>query len=145
MPNIASVLKEEITRLARKEIRQQIGPLKGANTELRRTVANLKKEVGSLRRAIRFLEGQEKRRLKAPAKASAAEGVRFSAAWVKKDRDRLGLSAKDYGKLVGVSGLTIYSWEKGKSRPRAKQLAGWAKVRGLGKRAALTRLELLYG
>ena len=92
---------------------------------------------------MRFLEKQEKRRLGAPPKASAAEGVRFAARWVKADRERLGLSAKDYGLLVGVAGLTIYNWEKGKSKPRDKQLAAWAKVRGIGKREAWRRLELL--
>ncbi len=143
MPNVASVLREEITRLARKEIRQQVGPLKKANVELRRTVAALKSEVTALRRGVRFLEKQEKGRLKAAPKAGAAEGVRFAARWVKADRERLGLSAKDFGLLVGVAGLTIYNWEKGKSKPRDKQLAAWAKMRGIGKREAWRRLELL--
>ena len=143
MPNIAFVLREEINRLARKEIRQQVGPLKKTNSELRRTVTALKNEVTALRRGVRFLEKQEKRRLGTAPKASAAEGVRFAARWVKADRDRLGLSAKNYGHLVGVAGLTIYSWEKGKSKPRDKQLAAWAKVRGIGKREAWQRLELL--
>ena len=35
------------------------------------------------------------------------ESVRFSARSVKAQRSRLGLSAADYGKLVGVSGLTM--------------------------------------
>ena len=42
-------------------------------------------------------------------------------------------------------GLTIYNWEKGKSKPRDKQLAAWAKARGIGKREAWRRLELLEG
>ena len=71
------------------------------------------------------------------------EGVRFSARSVKAQRARLKLSAKDYGKLVGVSGLTIYSWESGKTRPRQKQLAGLVAVRGLGKREALKKLEVM--
>ena len=143
MPNVASVLREEISRLARKEIRQQVGPLKKTNAELRRTVTALKSEVTALSRGMRFLEKQEKRRLGAAPKASAAEGVRFAARWVKADRERLGLSARDYGSLVGVASLTIYRWEGGESKPRAAQLAAWAKVRGIGKRDALRRLELL--
>ena len=59
--------------------------------------------------------------------------------------ERLGFSANDYGRLVGVAGLTIYNWEKGKSKPRDKQLAAWAEVRGIGKREAWRRLELLEG
>ena len=145
MPNVASVLREEIIRLARKEIRQQVGPLKKTNAELRRTVAALKSEIAALRRGVVFLEKQEKRRLGTAPKANAAKGVRFSAKWVKADRERLGLSAKDYGLLVGVSGLTIYSWEKGRSKPKDKHLAAWANVRGIGKREAMRRLELLEG
>lgn len=145
MPNVASVLREEIIRLARKETRQQLGPLKKINAELRRTVAALKSQVTTLRRGLHFLEKQEKRRIQSMPEASAAKGTRFSPKWVKADRERLGLSALDYGLLVGVAGLTIYNWESGKSKPRAKQLAAWAAMRGIGKREALRRLELLEG
>ncbi len=143
MPDVASVLRDEISRLARKEIRQQIGPLKKINAELRRTVSALKGELTALERKVQFLEKQAIRRLKIAPKESAAKAVRFSPKWVKADRQRLGLSAKDYGALVGVSSLTIYSWESGKSRPRAARLAAWAELRGIGKREALQRLELL--
>jgi len=143
MPDVASVLRDEISRLARKEIRQQVGPLKKINAELRRTLSALKSEVTALQRKVDFLEKREASRLGVAPKESAAKAVRFSPKWVKADRQRLGLSAKDYGALVGVSILTIYSWESGKSRPRAERLAAWAEVRGIGKREALRRLELL--
>ncbi len=58
MPNVASVLREEFIRLARKEIRKQVGPVKKTNAELRRTVAALKSEVAAIRRGVRFLEKQ---------------------------------------------------------------------------------------
>ena len=48
-----------------------------------------------------------------------------------------------YGKLVGVSPLTIFNWEKGKNRPQAAQLAALVAVRGIGKREAMQRLKLL--
>jgi DNA-binding transcriptional regulator YiaG len=143
MPDVASVLRDEIRRLARKEIRQQVGPLKKSNAELRRTVSGLKTEITALQRKVRFLEKQESRRLEATPKPSTAKRVRFSPKGVKADRQRLGLSAKDYGTLIGVSSLTIYSWENGKSKPRAERLAAWAMVRGIGKREAQRRLELL--
>jgi len=41
---------------------------------------------------------------KAPA-AKEPEGVRFSPKWVAADRRRLGLSAADYGRLVGAAML----------------------------------------
>ena len=62
---------------------------------------------------------------------------------MKAQRERLGFSAADYAKLVGVSPVTIYNWEHGKSRPRKEQLAALAAVRGIGKREALAKLELL--
>ena len=54
---------------------------------------------------------------------------------------RLGLSADNYGKLIGVTGQTIYSWEQETSRPRTAQLAPIASLRHLGKREAQARLE----
>jgi len=143
MPNVATVLREEISRLARKEIRLQVDPLKKANAELRRTVATLKNEIADLNRSVRFLQKQEKRRLQTPPDTEPGKAIRFSPKWVRADRKRLGLSAKDYASLVGVSSLTIYNWEHGKSKPNAERLAAWAEVRGLGKREAQRRLELL--
>lgn len=145
MPNVATVLRDEIIRLARKETRQQVDPLKKTNTELRRKVSALNKEVTGLQRKVRILEMQENKRREAAPRKTTDKAVRFSPKWVKADRQRLGLSANDYGALVGVSSLTIYSWESGKSRPRAERLAAWAEVRGIGKREALRRLELLRG
>ena len=145
MPDVAAVLKEEITRLARKEVKQQVGPLRKTIAEQRRTIAALRRQVAALARNQAFLQQQENRRFAEAPKVDAAKGVRFSARGVKVDRKRVGLSAKDYGLLVGVSEQTIYNWESGTSKPRAKALAGWAAVRGIGKREAATRLALLEG
>ena len=65
---------------------------------------------------------------------------RFSPAKVRQERRRLELSAADYGELVGVTGLTIYNWEKGRSRPRPEQIDAWLRALGIGKRAAWKRL-----
>jgi DNA-binding transcriptional regulator YiaG len=143
MPNIAAALRDEVTRLARKEIRASVGPLRTQVAEQRRTIAALRRELDAVKRELTFLNKQEQRRLEVSPEPEEAEGVRFSPKWVAADRKRLGLSAKDYGRLVGVSGLTIYNWESGKSKPRAKALAGWAAVRGIGKREARRRLELV--
>jgi len=51
-------------------------------------------------------------------------------------RKKLALSAGDMGKLLDVTGATIYAWESGKSKPRASQLAAIARIRKIGKRAA---------
>jgi DNA-binding XRE family transcriptional regulator len=72
-----------------------------------------------------------------------AEHVRFTAKGLRSQRKRLGLSAANYGKLVGVAGQTIYSWEQETSRPRKLQVARIAALRHLGKREAQVRLEQL--
>ena len=94
---------------------------------------------------VAFLESQEKKRVSRPTPEAPVVPVRFSPLWVKSHRQRLGLSAQDYGRLVGVSALTVYNWESGKSKPRKEALAAVAAVRGLGKREALKRLEILSG
>ena len=143
MVNFASVFRDEISRLARREIRQQVDPLKKTNTQLRRTVAALKNDVAALQCSVRFLESREKERLETPPEPDESRVIRFSPTWVKADRKRLGLSAEDYGRLIGVSAVTVYSWESGKSKPTAQRLAAWADVRGMGKREAQRRLDLL--
>ncbi len=144
MADLAGALKEEIRRLARKEIRAETGATKQAVAQYRREIAKLKRQVQDQEKKIAFLETQERKRLEEPQAAEeTTKGVRFSARSVKSQRERLGLSAADYAKLVGVSSLTIYNWEQGKSRPRKEPLAALVAVRGIGKREALARLELL--
>ena len=145
MANLLSVLNERIRRVARREIRGQTQKTRRLTAQHRRDIAALKRQVAALARTIAFLEKQERRRGASLPVPQEAKGVRFSARSVKAQRARLGLSAKDFGRLVGVAGLTIYSWESGKSRPRAKQLAGLAPIRRLGKREARKRLEMIRG
>ena len=55
-------------------------------------------------------------------------------------RERLGLSADNYGKFLGASGLSIYNWEQGKTRPRKSSVDAWTATRRIGKREAAKRL-----
>ena len=145
MPNIASVLKEEILRLARKEARGETNALKRASTQYRRDIAALKRQVAELQRNVAPLEKQAIRNAPSEAAEVDTDRVRFSAKGLRSQRQRLGLSAANYGKLIGITGQTIYSWEQETSRPRQQQVAKIASLRHLGKREALTRLEQLKG
>jgi DNA-binding transcriptional regulator YiaG len=131
--------------LAKREIKAATSATKQAVAQYRRDIAKLKRELQQQQKKTAFLEAQERKRLRQPqaVEEDELEGVRYSARSVRAQRKRLGLSAADYGKLVGVSGLTIYSWEHGKARPRKAQIAGLVAVRGIGKREALKRLEVL--
>lgn len=144
MPNIASILKQEITRLARREARTLTKPLQRAVAQFRREIAELKR-----RNAKAQLELKRIKRLSGDAAApKQAEDdtarARFSVVSVKSQRRRLNLSAAEFGKLIGVTGHTVYMWEHGVSRPRASQRAAFAGVRLLGKKAARARLEQLH-
>ena len=145
MPNIASVLKDEILRLARKEARRETNALKKSSAQYRRDIAELKRRVAELQRKIAPLERQALRNAPAQPAEVDAEHVRFSAKGLRSQRQRLGLSAANYGKLIGVTGQTIYSWEAETSRPRKQQFAPITALRHIGKREAQARLEQLKG
>jgi DNA-binding transcriptional regulator YiaG len=143
MKNLTDALRAEITRLAKKEAKAQIGSLKSASAAYRREIAELKRTVRRLERRLRYVEGQERKRAENAPPAKLADGARFSAKGLKSHREKLGLSARDYGRLAGLSAQTIYGYERGESKPRPAQLAKLVSVRALGKREAERRLALL--
>jgi len=71
------------------------------------------------------------------------KGLRHSADSIRAQRRRLGISAEDYGKLVGVSGATIRNWERGGKRPLKFNLLGVWRVRRMKKMEALKFLTTL--
>lgn len=144
MPNIASILKAEISRVARKEVRTEIEALKKASAQHRSSIAALRRQVSALEKELRrTVKGAGRRASSAEDPAAEEEGLkrRFSAKRLAAHRVKLGISAASYGKLVGVSGQTIYHWEQGKARPRAAQLESLASVRNLGLREASALLD----
>jgi DNA-binding transcriptional regulator YiaG len=144
MANFLAALKETIRRLARREIKDQVGKTQRAVARHRREIAELKRQLRDQEKKLAVWQAQQRKRLSEPRPAEEPlDGVRFSPRSVKAQRNRLKLSAADYGKLVGVSALTVYNWEHGKSRPRRPQLGALVAVRGIGKREALARLEVL--
>ena len=141
MSNLNTVFKSEITRLARKEIRAAVEPLRKQNASQRREIAELKRQVATLQRDARAAS-RTPRAVAEPAE-TAGTNTRFVAKGLRSLRARLGLSAADFGRLIGASGQSVYNWETGKAVPRASQQAALAAVRGLGKREAVRRLEAM--
>jgi DNA-binding transcriptional regulator YiaG len=142
MPDLSSVLKQEISRIARKELRGETGSTKKAIAAYRSQIAEMKRRLQQLERQVAQLRKQDSRHVAAAAE-DGATSLRFRSEGFAKHRQRLGLSAKDMGLLIGASGLSVYKWEQGKARPRAKHLEAIAAVRKIGKREALSRLETL--
>lgn len=137
MPNIASVLKLEISRIARKEVR-------GETESLKKAVATYRNEIVALKRRAKQLEDQVRQLGKngsraatnATAKATvevpvSAETIRFSAKALAAQRRRLQLSADHLALLIGVSGQSIYNWESETSAPHAKYLPAISALKGM--------------
>lgn len=143
MANISSVLNDQIRRLSRREITAQTKTTRRLTAQYRRDIAALKRQMAALQKTVGFLEAQEKKRVAQQPALEPTQDIRFRADGLKSHRARLELSAKDYGLLVGVTGQTIYDWESGQSRPRKEQVAKVAAIRGIRKREAMKRLELL--
>jgi DNA-binding transcriptional regulator YiaG len=135
MPNIATVLKAEIARLARKEVKAHTSTLKRVVHSQRSQIAAMKRKLSELERRL----GRATRQGKASVQAAREEPslkLRFSPKGLAAQRRRLGISAQDVGLLLGTTGQAIYNWEQGKARPRAIHLQAIAALRKLGRRDA---------
>lgn len=140
MPNIASVMKDEIVRLAKKEVRKEAEGLKRSSAQYRSDIAALKRQVAALEKHVARLEKGGPKKASHEIEGEASTKFRFSARRMAAQRQKLGLSAGAMGALIGVSAQTIYNWESEKSRPRKSQLVAIAAVRKLGKRAIQAQL-----
>ena len=137
MANVASALKEEISRIARKELRREIAPLKKVSATHRSEIAALKRRLADLERQLsKVIRAAPSASLASANDESGVEGTRFSAKSMSSQRRRLGLSAADVGLLVGATAQSVYNSEEGKARPRAQHLPAIFALRVLGRRAA---------
>ena len=142
MPDVISVLKQEVKRLARKEVAatvrqqsKQIQSLKASTRNLRDQVTTLEKTVSRLSRARANSQPQVQT---APERA-----IRMSPKSIKSHRRRLKLSQAQMAKLLGVSTASVTLWESGRATPRGKNRQTIADLRQMGARDAKVLLETL--
>ena len=137
MPNILSALKSEISRLARKEAKQVVAPVKKASANYRGLIAGLRKQLDALQKEVAALKRAAPKAGNALAGAQEPQG-RFwiTGKGVKALRKRLGLTQAQFGKLAGVSAVTVANWEarKGKVNLRKAAAGKLQGLRGMGKR-----------
>ena len=143
MPNIANLLKSEISRLSRKEIRTETLALKKATTAYRSEIAALKKRTQALEQQVRRLGKAQPKAAPAADSLDGESRRRFSAKGFASMRRRLDLSADEVAALLGASRQSIYNWEKGSARPLAAHLPAIAALRTMGKRDVMARLKAL--
>lgn len=140
MANLATALKSEIARLARKELKADLDVLRKATAHYRSEIAALKRHIANLEKDLKGVSKQASRAAKAP-EPTETSNLRFRADGFKAKREKLGLSAEATGKLFDVSGQTIYLWESKRTSPRANQMAKVAAFRKLGKKQVAAILE----
>ena len=133
MPDIVKVLKDEVSRLARKEIRSACDPLYKQLQVLKKTVRDQRDTIAKLQKNLARLEV----RTPSPSQVikeeqNEADNVRISPASIKRHRKRLKISQTEMGKLLKVSTNTVVRWEAGTSKPRAQYRPGLARLRDLG-------------
>ena len=140
MPNIGSLLKDEISRLCRRELRRETTVLKRASATYRHDIAALKRQIAALTRQNAILSKRAPSGVEAPA---TGKPTRFVAKGLVSLRKRLGLSAAQLSRLLEVSEQSVYNWEAKKTTPRKEQVTAIAALRSIGRREALARLEQL--
>jgi DNA-binding transcriptional regulator YiaG len=142
MSNIAKLLKETIERTARKQARSETEVLRKASGHHRKIIAELSARVKDLERAVTQLQKRLPQQTLSTEQTEAGN-LRFSTKRLQALRKKLGLTANECGALIGVSGWTVGSWERGQARPRKEQIAAIAALRKIGKREAQRRVKEL--
>ena len=137
MSNVMQELKSEITRLARKEAKQIVAPVKKASANYRGLIAGLRKQIDALQSDVAALKRAAPKTEKVLAAAQEPQG-RFwiTGPGVKALRTRLGLTQKQFAGLAGVSSQAVVNWEahRGKVNLRKAAAGKLQGLRGMGKR-----------
>ena len=128
MAKMESAFRDEIARLARKEIKSATDPLKKQVKELKAQLRALKKVAASGNAPA----ATKPAALKLPPKTEV-EAARIGPRWIKALRKRNKLSQQQLADLVGVSISAVGSWEYGKAKPGGENKAKLVALRGMGK------------
>jgi len=143
MANIATVFKEEISRLSRKEVRGETDNLKKSSAQYRSDIASLKRRVDAIEKQLSRLTKQVSTPSEVTSSSEEKTRARFTAKGFRTLRQRLGLTAEVLAGLLDVSTATICGWEAGNSKPREAQLVKIIALRGMGKNDVAAILKRL--
>ena len=134
MGKIEAMIKSEIQRLARREIRSTFRPLKREVRAMRLKLSSLMKGFSNLNRITKEQVQKASEQFKLEASPDQIKIARFSPARIRALRLKKGLSQKELGMLIGVSLGTVVLWEKGKITPKAERKGALIALRKLKKR-----------
>ena len=115
MPDVARVLREEVQRLAKRQVKAGLAPLKRDTVRLKKHVADLRRELTALTRAGRELLAKVTAVVatkETEAATARAATLRPTSKSLVRLRRRLGLTQVEFGRLMGVSGQAVLNWER---------------------------------
>ena len=145
MPNIASIFKQEILRLAGKTVRTAVMPLLKDKIALKKIVRELKKRIERLEKDNNILMDEQDRHKKLIIGAIPADAlsIRVTAKGMRSLRRKLGLTQEEFAKLAGVTAQTIWLWEQKEGALHVRDTTKKAifAIRDLGAREAKRRLQ----
>lgn len=134
MGKIETMIKSEIQRLAKREVRSTFRPLKREVRAMRLKLSGLMKGFGTLNRITKEQVQRASEQFKLESSPEEIKIARFSPARIRALRLKKSLSQKELGMLVGVSLGTVVLWEKGKITPKAERKGALIALRKLKKR-----------
>ena len=149
MPDLNKPIREEITRLTRKELKDALQNQKKTNITLKKSLAAVKAECVELSlevKAIHKLLPKTTSVEKAPEVADdKLKRFRPTSKTVKQLRAKLGVSQDNLGKLLNVSSQAVSLWERkeGPLQLRGETKASLFALRTVHKREANARLSEL--
>ena len=141
MAKLESIIKSEIQRLAKHEVRSVYRPLRKEVWGLKLKLSNLIKNFTVLDRLAKDASKGKIPEPKLEASAEEVKASRLTPERIAGLRKKLGLSQRELGVLVGATTGAVLSWEKGKFRPQGEKKAALVALRKVWKRDVKKMLE----
>ena len=134
MAKLESIIKSEIQRLAKHEVRSVYRPLRKEVWGLRLKLSNLIKNFTVLDRMAKEASKGKSTEPKLEATPEEVKASRLTPERIRGLRKRLGISMRELGVLVGATTGAVLSWEKGKFKPQGEKKAALVALRKMRKR-----------
>ena len=134
MAKIESIIKSEIQRLAKHEVRSVYRPLRKEVWGMKLKLSNLIKNFAVLDRLAKGISKAKSTELKLAASPDEVKASRLTPERIAGLRKKLGISQRELGLLVGATTGAVLSWEKGKFKPQGEKKAALVALRKVRKR-----------
>jgi DNA-binding transcriptional regulator YiaG len=142
MGKFEGIIKSEIVRLAKREVRKISVPLGRDVWSLKSAVSHLRKAVLALQRiTAQQQKALEKGEMPLEAAPEEVKVSRFSPRLIRSLRGHLGLTQKELAILTGVTVGAVHLWESGQFKPSEKKKAAMVALRKLGRREVRKLVE----